>query len=50
MDSTTISDEVLVRVLQTSRGTECPAMHRKDLRLHCKNFFVHMTTNYDTVL
>lgn len=46
----TISDDVLLRVLETSRDGSFPHLQPRDVRSHCKNYFEHMTANFDNNL
>ena len=41
----TISDEVLLRIIEVSRDNKFSPYHPKDIRIHCKNYFEHIVGN-----
>lgn len=43
----TIPDEVLLRIIETSQGQTFDGFHPQQCRIHCKNYFVHMSGTYD---
>jgi hypothetical protein len=43
----TISDEVLLRIIETSRGRTEHGLPVTACRIHCKNYFDHMCGNYN---
>ena len=47
---TTISDDVLLRILATTDNKKFEGSHPRDCRIHCKNYFEHMCQNYLSVL
>ncbi len=47
---TTISDDVLLRIIATSSKGEYVGLHPRDCRIHCKNYFEHMNKNYGGVI
>lgn len=46
---TTISDEVLERIICTSHGKETKGFPAKEVRIHLKNYFDHMCLNINGV-
>lgn len=43
----TISDEVLLRIIETSENVVPASFPPKDIRIHCKNYFEHMTVTWN---
>lgn len=46
----TIPDEVLLRIVETSVGIEFEGLPPREIRSHCKNYFTHMAENYQHLL
>jgi hypothetical protein len=46
---TTIPDDVLLRILQISKNVTPVGFPINEIRIHCKNYFDHMCTNWDQV-
>lgn len=46
----TVSDEVLLRVIEVSRERPFKSFDPRKLRSHCKNYFVHIRENYGHAL
>jgi len=46
----TIPDDVLLRILEVSKKIKPIGFHPSEIRIHCKNYFEHMTTNWDGVI
>jgi hypothetical protein len=42
----TIPDDVLLRIIETSEGREFPHFYPSECRTHCKNYFEHLRANY----
>ncbi len=47
---TTITDEVLLRIIATSEAGKFEAFPPKECRMHCKNYFVNIKPQYDQAL
>jgi hypothetical protein len=47
---TTIPDEVLLRIIETSAGRQFDGFPPRECRIHCKNYFEHMRVNYTQTL
>ncbi len=45
-DMSSIPDDVLLRIIETSEGKEFAGFHPRDCRIHCKNHFEHIRQNY----
>jgi hypothetical protein len=45
----TISDEVLLRIIEVSKNIKPKGFHPREIRIHCKNYFEHMTFSWDYV-
>lgn len=45
----TIPDDVLLRIIEVSKGVTPISFSPREIRTHCKNYFDHMTTNWDEV-
>ena len=46
----TISDDVLLRILATSANRSFKSFHPSECRIHCKNYFGNICENYNRVL
>jgi hypothetical protein len=46
----TIPDEVLLRIVEASTGLKSTGLPPREIRSHCKNFFTHMSENYQEAL
>ena len=46
----TIPDEALLRIVETSAGREFEGLPPREIRSHCKNYFTHMAENYMNIL
>ena len=46
----TISDEVLIRIIEKSANQSFVGWHPRSCRIHCKNFFENMCPNYEHVV
>jgi len=46
----TIPDEVLLRILEVSKNVTPKSFQPKEIRIHCKNYFDHMTPTWDDVI
>lgn len=46
----TIPDEVLLRIIETSTGRWFDGFPPRECRIHCKNYFEHMCENYENAL
>ncbi len=46
----TIPDEVLLRIVETSRNRTFAGFPPRQCRTHCKNYFTHMADNYERIL
>jgi hypothetical protein len=44
-----IPDDVLLRIVETSRGRRFEGFPPRECRSHCKNYFTHMAENYRQV-
>ena len=45
----TISDSVLLRIVATANGVQPRSFPLEQVRVHCKNYFVHMRENFNHV-
>lgn len=45
----TISDDVLLRIIEVSKDVTPEDFPPKDIRIHCKNYFDHMAPTWDTI-
>lgn len=45
----TISDDVLLRIIEVSKDVAPKNFPPKDIRIHCKNYFDHMAPTWDIV-
>lgn len=45
----TISDEILLRIFEVSKGLPDKGFPAQQIRIHLKNYFEHMVTNWDQV-
>lgn len=43
----TIPDDVLIEIINKCQTKKYDGFHPKDIRSHCKNYFEHITANYD---
>ena len=43
---TTISDDILLRILEVSPGVSPNGFPLNEIRIHCKNYFDHMTVTW----
>ena len=43
----TISDELLLRIIEVSKNVDPDGFPINEIRIHCKNYFDHMTYNLD---
>ena len=46
----TISDEVLLRIVQTARRRNYNGFHPRECRIHCKRYFMNMCDNLNRVI
>ena len=44
---TTILDDVLLRIIETSANRQFEGFPPRQCRIHCKNYFEHMCKNYE---
>jgi hypothetical protein len=44
---TTIPDEVLLRIIEVSDKVIPKSFHPREIRIHCKNYFEHITSNWE---
>ncbi len=47
---TTIPDDVLLRIIVISLGITVASWPPKTIRIHCKNYFEHITTNWGSTI
>jgi hypothetical protein len=47
---TTIPDEVLLRIIEVTKGVTPIHFPPREIRIHCKNYFDHMAPNWDQVV
>jgi hypothetical protein len=47
---TTISDDVLLRIIAVSKGQKAVAFPPREIRIHCKNYFEFMAANWTGAL
>ena len=45
----TIPDEVLLRIIEVSKNVKPKAFPPSSIRIHCKNYFTHMTQNFENI-
>lgn len=45
----TIPDDVLLRIISTSKGVRPKSFNPTEIRIHCKNYFDHMLANWDSL-
>lgn len=45
----TISDEILLRIIEVSKNIKPESFSPSQIRIHCKNYFTHMNENYATI-
>jgi hypothetical protein len=43
----TIPDDVLLRIISATKNVNPIGFHPKEIRIHCKNYFIHMLANWD---
>lgn len=43
----TIPDDVLLRIIAVSKDVRAKSFNPREIRIHCKNYFDHMLTNWD---
>ncbi len=46
----TISDDVLLRIIETSANRKFDGFPLRECRIHCKNYFDHMCQNYNEMI
>ncbi len=46
----TVPDEVLLRILELAKNTKDVGFPTNEIRIHAKNYFDHMVTNWDQVV
>ena len=47
---TTVSDDVLLRIIAVSRNKKSVGFTPQEIRIHCKNYFEYMATNWETAI
>ena len=43
----TINDDILLRIIEVSKDKIVGIYHPKDIRIHCKNYFDHITCSWN---
>lgn len=46
----TVSDDVLLRIIAVSKGIRPVTFPPREIRIHCKNYFEHMSANWSTAI
>lgn len=46
----TVSDDVLLRIIGVARNKKSIGFAPKEIRIHCKNYFEFMATNWETAI
>ena len=46
----TVSDDVLLRIIAVSEYIRPAAFPPREIRIHCKNYFEHMSTNWESAI
>jgi hypothetical protein len=46
----TISDDTLLRILEVSDNVQVKGFSPNDIRIHCKNYFDHMASNWENAI
>lgn len=46
----TISDDVLLRIIAVSKNTKPDGFPPREIRIHCKNYFEHMSANWEVAI
>ena len=46
----TVSDKVLLRIIAVSKGVSQDGFPPREIRIHCKNYFEHMSANWNDAI
>lgn len=46
----TVSDKVLLRIIAVSKGVSQSGFPPREIRIHCKNYFEHMSCNWSNAI